>query len=753
MSAKMTTFSKVDVSKMDLSEYEDEPVQQTPHPSQQGISVDGMGDMGGGMSGAGLGLPPDDEDEEWKACNCESRDKGTKYDLSKGKKKIIKKLIRACPDENKFEPNPQKGWEVDLVYSAHLLTDESLFDEAPDSSPKKYIIGSNKLPEGVEKALRTMKSGEICEITISDPQLAFGAEETPSPLPNGPSIPPSAKVRYRLDLRQVVECDSLAGGKIKRRMLKKAKQSWETPQSRAEVCVSWSGYLLSDGAQFQAETQYEFALDDPNVMPFWKLALAGQMKRGEVCELEVESVLAYGHVGSAVLGVPENAAIRVTVSLDGWKDVEVLGPDDRDDAVLKVIHVPGEGWEKPKALYEVVCKFHVAQGGVTLFEGGERTLALGAFPAEKGKDGKYIRTEQIGEVGFDCDAITAEASAYTGGALIGKALELQIKSMQKGESSEVRCSHAFIGGDCLAAKRMCVHTELVGWSKVEPVPHTNEAVIRKVLNEAPKDSYERPNEDAQVTISYTARDAATQQVIKEERELTTTQGEGRLLRCVDAAVREMKKSEVSLIRAPAAWAYGAYEASLIDEMKIPAKAALANVEVTLELHDFVRLKEMYDMSVGEKLTAQAKAKERANAHFKRDELRLAVRQWERSNSYAPSNAELAPQPEEDRARAKKTKVACFVNIAACKMRMGEYEEVIDECTAALEIEPESVKALFRRGQAQLAIGELRLARSDLVAAAKAEPKNKGVRDALQALKLKAEEVKSREKAAYGGMFK
>ena len=51
-------------------------------------------------------------------------------------------------------------------------------------------------------------------------------------------------------------------------------------------------------------------------------------------------------------------------------------------------------------------------------------------------------------------------------------------------------------------------------------------------------------------------------------------------------------------------------------------------------------------------------------------------------------------------------------------------EVIDECTAALEIEPESVKALFRRGQAQLAIGELRLARSDLVAAAKAEPKNK-----------------------------
>lgn len=28
-----------------------------------------------------------------------------------------------------------------------------------------------------------------------------------------------------------------------------------------------------------------------------------------------------------------------------------------------------------------------------------------------------------------------------------------------------------------------------------------------------------------------------------------------------------------------------------------------------------------------------------------------------------------------------------------------------------------------------------------------------VRDALQALKLKAEEVKSREKAAYGGMFK
>ena len=81
------------------------PALHRPHPSQQGISVDGMGDMGGGMSGAGLGLPPDDEDEEWKACNCESRDKGTTYDLSKGKKTIIKKLIRACPDENKVYTN------------------------------------------------------------------------------------------------------------------------------------------------------------------------------------------------------------------------------------------------------------------------------------------------------------------------------------------------------------------------------------------------------------------------------------------------------------------------------------------------------------------------------------------------------------------------------------------------------------------------------------------------------------------------
>jgi tetratricopeptide (TPR) repeat protein len=55
-----------------------------------------------------------------------------------------------------------------------------------------------------------------------------------------------------------------------------------------------------------------------------------------------------------------------------------------------------------------------------------------------------------------------------------------------------------------------------------------------------------------------------------------------------------------------------------------------------------------------------------------------------------------------------------LNYAACKLKMGDYNVVIIQCTEVLKSDGTSIKALFRRAQAYLRIGrDLELAEKDL----------------------------------------
>ena len=58
-----------------------------------------------------------------------------------------------------------------------------------------------------------------------------------------------------------------------------------------------------------------------------------------------------------------------------------------------------------------------------------------------------------------------------------------------------------------------------------------------------------------------------------------------------------------------------------------------------------------------------------------------------------------------------------------------------------------MKALYRRGQARLQLGELDGAKADLMDAAKREPQNRQVRKELESLKAKQAERKAEERAA------
>ena len=126
-------------------------------------------------------------------------------------------------------------------------------------------------------------------------------------------------------------------------------------------------------------------------------------------------------------------------------------------------------------------------------------------------------------------------------------------------------------------------------------------------------------------------------------------------------------------------------------------------------------------------------------------------------------------------RVRAVEVPCVLNIAAVKLRFKEYDEAIYECNKVLGLEvsvllllllaqlallqeeldyaPDWVtKARYRRGQAQNGKQNFEQALADLKVVQRLQPADAGVKKEIAALKIAAEEQRSKEKKMYSKMF-
>jgi peptidyl-prolyl isomerase D len=89
------------------------------------------------------------------------------------------------------------------------------------------------------------------------------------------------------------------------------------------------------------------------------------------------------------------------------------------------------------------------------------------------------------------------------------------------------------------------------------------------------------------------------------------------------------------------------------------------------------------------------------------------------------------------------------------MKLGKHAAAVEDCSSVLEHEAANVKALYRRGQALLAMGpaQLEAGAADLRRAAELEPGDKAIAAALTAAKKALASLQAKEKATYQRMFK
>jgi len=567
-------------------------------------------------------------------------------------------------------------------------------------------------------------------------------------------------VMYTLSLVQIFEVARLSGGDIiKTTRTKPSENDYESPQPRAEVSLRWSG-KLEDGTLFQAETEATVVVGDESRGEQWWTPALGSFRKGEACELTVLPRLAYGDEGCPALGVPPGATLRLTVAVVDWVSVEDVS-EASDGSALKRLLSRGEGWERPLEGYEAHIDYELRdEAGTPMATRQAYVLTVGAhMPASQ----------------------SAELRAGAGGAEVEAVLCKLVKGMAKGEQASLTCAAGYLAGGSGGA--LSLHVSLRGWSKVEPVPHTGGCVVRKVVSE-PVSEYERPNEGAICKVRFVVRtldgtlvevggggvapeaiggsagtadeDEPNQEAPKQEEAVSFEQGDvvgGLVLPCIDAAVRELKRGEIDLISAPAAWAYGA------DGFGGEGKPVASDVHVELQLVDFERAKEPYELELPAKLGLQEKKKEQGNVCFKRGELERALKLYQRSNSVV-QQSDLSDSGERSEAEvaattaaSSKVTLSCHLNSAMCHLKLADLPAAIKACDAALLLEPASLKALLRRGQAQRRKGDLDEAKADLMAAAKLDPKSREVRAELEELKVLQSAQRAKDKNVFGGMFK
>ncbi|XP_066384651.1 peptidyl-prolyl cis-trans isomerase FKBP62-like [Miscanthus floridulus] len=154
-------------------------------------------------------------------------------------------------------------------------------------------------------------------------------------------------------------------------------------------------------------------------------------------------------------------------------------------------------------------------------------------------------------------------------------------------------------------------------------------------------------------------------------------------------------------------------------------------------------KESWEMSAHEKLEAAEKSKVAGNDLFKIGKFQRAANKYNK-RGYVNEDGHFEDEPEK---LIKTLRVSCWLNHAACCLKLKDFTQATSLCSKVLEIESCNVKALYRRAQAYGELYDLELARQMEVKLLQANLKKLQVeRNKVDAKKRKVENASHNEEA-------
>ncbi len=201
-----------------------------------------------------------------------------------------------------------------------------------------------------------------------------------------------------------------------------------------------------------------------------------------------------------------------------------------------------------------------------------------------------------------------------------------------------------------------------------------------------------------------------------------------------------------------------YMTQLSDNVKLAlkqlARGELKSVQFDMELLGVQRAPQCEEFSPEQLIEYCERKKNEGNEFFKACRLGMAIKRYN-DVVYARDcfDDDLKETFSEDQIKTINNLVlTANNNLAVVYYKQQDYHKTRVACRAALDVEPNNVKALFKRSQSYSAEQKFDEAITDLNAALAADPGNKLVEQELKNVKAKIQKVKEAEKRLYQRMF-
>ncbi|KAG8473616.1 hypothetical protein CXB51_036007 [Gossypium anomalum] len=136
----------------------------------------------------------------------------------------------------------------------------------------------------------------------------------------------------------------------------------------------------------------------------------------------------------------------------------------------------------------------------------------------------------------------------------------------------------------------------------------------------------------------------------------------------------------------------------------------------------------------------------------KQDYKMALRKYRKALRYLDICWEKDGIDEEKTSSLRKTKSQIFTNSSACKLKLGDLKGALLDTEFAMRDGENNVKALFRQGQANMALNDVDAAAESFKKALQLEPNDGGIKKELAAAMKKINDRRNEERRRYRKMF-
>lgn len=214
---------------------------------------------------------------------------------------------------------------------------------------------------------------------------------------------------------------------------------------------------------------------------------------------------------------------------------------------------------------------------------------------------------------------------------------------------------------------------------------------------------------------------------------------------LDRAVATMSKDETSVLTIKPDYGFGASEV----KRPLASVPACSTLIYEVEMVDFIKERDPWELNAQERILAATTLKEKGNDLFEDGKHPRALKNYERAMEYVDEDVFFEA---DDKKLVKTLRVSCWLNSAACCLKVNDFHGAIRLCSKVLDLDFSNVKALYRRAQAFMGNHDLISADFDIRKALDIDPHNKEVKLVSRSLKQLQDEKFKRDATLFGNIF-